>query len=859
MKKSLLALLGASVLVVGALGSWMYLLPTEGVTVTARPIDMGDPRLAALTGAEIPAPTEIAEWKADRKDRRRLRQEWIEELHRCPPGIDWSAIEAANRRALSLERFAALERGERTDQWAELGSVNLAGRTHAACPSGDGQHLYVGSDRGGIWRGTIDGEDWIALSDGLGLGSHQLIVIPAGAGPDEPEILFTMTSETVFASADEGTTWFVPPGLPDNVYNARRIVHDRAHPRTVYLLSRGRIVEPYTYGFILSRSTDGGLTFETRYVFPALPNCDMWIDRVAGGDLYVISGNVLYVSHDEGAAFIEIGTVPCTSLNNVLLTGSEAGAPTFYAAIREGTIWNLYRSINGGADWTFRYPINDFWETLVASIINPDIVFFAGVECYRSTNGGASFAKINNWYEYYGDPENKLHADLPGMDVHMIGGQEAIYFDTDGGTYVSHDGGATVQNLSLWGLAISQYYDIFTSATDPYLIAAGSQDQGYQQAILGGDARNGYLPFEQLISGDYGHLTSMARDHNWLYSVYPGFVLLQVQEEPPQGLYQIDFPNCSHSWMPPILADPRHEDVFYLCGDHIWRYARDYGYHFVMTELPNDFSVSGGYVSALAISPADYNYWYAVTSNGYLWYSHDAGLNWTMTDHGPTQHYFYGTALVCSPSNRDVAYVGGNGYAGHMVYQTTNGGENWTGMGNGIETLVYGLALGGIGGEDLFAACEAGPYEYDADAGEWVSILGTEAPLTTYWCVEWVPEIGVVRYGTYGRGIWDYAPVDYADVPSIAAAGERLDLTLSPNPAAERLSIRFRTATAGAVDLALFDVAGRKVADLARGEYAAGEHEVSLAIAGRGLEAGFYLARLSCADGVTAKKVQLVP
>lgn len=859
MKKLSITLLSAGLLLAGGAGLLIHLGSTEVVGVTARPLTLKDPRLAAIEGAEIPAPTEIAAWKADRKERRRQREAWFEEMHRCPPGVDWRAIEAANRRALSLARFAALEQGTRTDQWAELGSVNLAGRTHAACPSGDGQHLYVGSDRGGLWRGTLDGREWEALSDGLGLGSHQLIAIPEGSGAGEPEVLFTLTNTTVFASADAGMTWFVPPGLPDDLYDLRRIVHDRAHPRTVYLIGRGRILDPYTHGFILSRSTDGGLTFETRYIFPANPACDMWIDRASGGDLYVIAGNVLYISTDQGASFDEVGIVPCASVNNVILTGSEAGAPNFYAAIKEGTTWKLYRSINGGVDWTFRYTINDFWETLVASIVNPHLVFFAGVECFRSTDGGATFTKINNWYDYYGDPENKLHADLPGMDVHMVGGQEAIYFDTDGGTYVSYDGGATVQNLSLWGLAISQYYGIFTSGTDPYLIAAGSQDQGYQQVTLGGDARGAYLPFEQLISGDYGHLTSTTRDHNWLYSVYPGFVLLQVREEPPQGLYQIDFPSCSHSWMPPILADPQREDAFYLCGDHLWRYERDYGYHFVVTELPNDFSVSGGYLSAIAISPVDDNYWYAATSNGYLWYSHDAGETWTMTDHGPTQHYFYGTALVCSPNDRELAYVGGNGYAGHAVYVTTNGGENWTGMGDGIQTLVYGLALGGEAGENLYAACEAGPYEYDATAGEWVSILGTEAPLTTYWCIEWVPEINVVRYGTYGRGIWDYTPIDPADAPPLASAASRLDLRLAPNPASERVTIRFRTARAGAVDLALFDIAGRKVADLARGEFAPGQHEVDWAIPSGRLEAGFYLARLRCADGVTAEKVQIMP
>ncbi len=827
-----------------------------------------------MEGASIPSPTEIATWKADRKERKRHRLEWIESLHLCPPGTNWRTVEQANRRALSLERFARCDRGERTNIWTELGSVNLAGRTHAAFPSSDGELLYVGSNLGGVWRATIDGDGWTALADGLGLGSYQLLVAPPGAGPGEPEVILTLASSTIHASIDEGSTWVVPEGLPETIYGAIRVVHDAAQPRTVYFLCKGRQWNghAYEYGHIVSRSTDGGQSFTSRYIFPNSP-ADMWIDRTAGGSLYVMSSNTIYVSADEALTFDPVGSLPCGWPNDVLLTGSEAGAPAFYAALKQGSDWKLYRSIDGGVNWVWRYDINDFWETLVASITNPDLIFFAGVECYRSTDGGGTFNKINEWWEYYGDPENRLHADLPGMDIHIVGGQEAVYFNTDGGTYVSYDGGQTVQNLSLWGLAISQYYSTFTSQTDPYLIAGGSQDQGYQQSLLGGessqqsspDGRNGYLPFEQLISGDYGHLTSTIRDHNLLYSVYPGFVLLQINESAPQYLCQLDFPPCAHSWMPFILADPLDSEIFYFCGDHLWRYERSGWSYYTMTELPQDFGAGGGFLTALAISPVDYNYWYAVTNNGALWYSHNAGGTWTHASSGPHAHYFYGTSLVVSRADREVAYVGGSGYLNHPVWRTTDGGQSWEGMGDGLpNTLVLGLALGGESGEELFAACEAGPFGFDAGAGHWVSLIGTEAPLTTYWCVEWVPEAGVVRFGTYGRGIWDYALPDPSGVaegegahPSSLARASRLVLDLSPNPAHDELAIRFRTTSPGKVDLQLFDVSGRRLASLADGMFAPGDHEVSCNLAKYRLEPGIYLARLSSPDGVSVRKLQV--
>jgi hypothetical protein len=64
-----------------------------------------------------------------------------------------------------------------------------------------------------------------------------------------------------------------------------------------------------------------------------------------------------------------------------------------------------------------------------------------------------------------------------------------------------------------------EYYSTLTSKNDPNLIAAGSQDQDFQQSA---PAQLAATDFNQLISGDYGHLTSTAGDHNMLYAAYPG-------------------------------------------------------------------------------------------------------------------------------------------------------------------------------------------------------------------------------------------------------------------------------------------------------------------------------------------------
>ncbi|HZL98649.1 MAG TPA: hypothetical protein VFD43_00225, partial [Planctomycetota bacterium] len=114
-------------------------------------------------------------------------------------------------------------------------------------------------------------------------------------------------------------------------------------------------------------------------------------------------------------------------------------------------------------------------------------------------------------------------------------------------------------------------------------------------------------------------------------------------------------------------------------------------------------------------------------------------------------------ALVASALDADVAYVGGSGYGGPAVLRTLDGGLSWEAWADGLpQTLVYSLAEAGDGSGRLFAGTERAAYRRDP-GGAWVDITSNEAPVTIYWSAEAVPAEDVVRFGTYGRGIWDYS------------------------------------------------------------------------------------------------------
>ena len=131
---------------------------------------------------------------------------------------------------------------------------------------------------------------------------------------------------------------------------------------------------------------------------------------------------------------------------------------------------------------------------------------------------------------------------------------------------------------------------------------------------------------------------------------------------------------------------------------------------------------------------------------------------------GPDAHYFYGSTIWASQSTPGKVIIGGSGYSNPSVYISYNHGENFEALDEGLpNTLVYEL-YGTPDDAYFFAATEVGPYVYIAEDGEWTDLAGLSAPDQTYWSVEYIPELKTARFGTYGRGIWDFIMDDESTI-----------------------------------------------------------------------------------------------
>jgi len=733
-----------------------------------------------------PAPTEFLDKQNEKKEFKKHRKDFIEHMHQTDSETDWREIDRKTRKEktdnskeilesmlnegrLDRENLSRISISTRNleGEWAERGSNNLAGRIRTADIDFENDLIYCASSGGNIWRGTLEGENWESLTD------YQQILGITFLRKIGDRILFA-NNKGFYYSDNEGMILNESEGLDISLnweYIKRTIIKAETHE--IYALVKesfnGAVTSIYksedlgeSFSRLISFNSNSGFDQED------VSHFDIWTSRYFETDVYILNdANFYKLSNDHAIEYV--GEVHSGDYSDdVILTGGVGTSVPFFYGYINGRI---FQSINGGNSWADKGDSPSGWYFTINSFNSSNVtasdIYIGGMETFRSFNGGSSWSLVNNWWDYYNNPESKLHADIPEIRFFLDSEHNEIaLISTDGGLYLSDDGIVNVENLSLLGLGVSQYYSTYTKRDEPYHVYAGSQDQGFQRSL---EDNEGIRLFEQSVSGDYGHLVS-GNQGETIWCNYPGFTMYYPNPETDTGGLTLNFPGSGHLWLAPLMADPLDHEVAYLgggginAGNHMIKLTVQ-GNSISYEELGQSFS---GIVSAMAISPIDYSHWYVLTNNGKFYHSENSGQTWSTNQWftGPNAHYFYGSTIFPSPTNLGTVYIGGSGYSNPAVYVSSNHGNIFSSLIDGLpNTLVFDLD-GTQDGNFIFAATEVGPYVYAVYDDQWYDLAGVGAPDQTYWTVEYIEAINTVRYGTYGRGIWDFILDENFDIIS---------------------------------------------------------------------------------------------
>jgi Secretion system C-terminal sorting domain len=481
---------------------------------------------------------------------------------------------------------------------------------------------------------------------------------------------------------------------------------------------------------------------------------------------------------------------------------------------------------------------DEAWQVgMICSPFDPNQLFMGAVNCQRSNDGGATWELVNDWWEYYADTD-LLHADM--MDLKAFRKSDGTPFfliANHGGLHISYDGMETTQNIGKLGLNISQYYDVVTNPAYPEYIYAGSQDQGWQWTKSADDP--GPNRFTQQWSGDYG-MMQLTNDYKSLWVQYPGGDISYYRDAlnlpTPWGDSNWNLPEGdvpALDWIVPTAPTAyANGNAIFVAGGNINEGAggsylitlsasTTAPYTIVADQFDFDFqqnSNSGsGRISAIEQSEVDPDRLFVSTDDGTFFRSTDAGSTWQKSQGfaGPSVDWINTACIVASKLDPNLVWISGSGYSNPPVYRSLDGGQTFVQISDGLpQTLVQEI----VANPDetlLFAATAVGPFVYVVAENEWYPMIGAQTPLQWYTCVEYVdlPEgtDDIVRFGTYGRGIWDFrvSPPPPSATTTLASG---FSAKIYPNPAPKGAVLRAEISAPINCDFELLDLNGRVVA-----------------------------------------------
>lgn len=721
--------------------------------------------------------------------------------------------------------------------------------------------IFLGFADGGLWKSTDAGQTWTPLTDfeptlsigavdvlpGLDLVNYSdaTIYLATGEGnfsqPDKDGV-------GVLKSSDGGRTWVVQalPWQTDVVKAAgqHRIRRIRIDPR----VPNGQSVWVAGDGGVY-HTADGGATWKLVTGLPyagapataAYPG-GCWLEyatdinigpqdpNTGKTTLFAVFGNFrnnacaagdgsrmnngIYRSVDGGVSWKKIslsaqnGFPQIPGLVGRMHTFLAPSNPKhMYVLIARSDdykslgLWSTLDATAPTVQWTAgsktEFTNGQGWYNLTAAVnpANENHIMVGGLDNFLSVDGGATLTKKSGWSA--GDT-TWSHAD----HHHAIWVDANTYYDAnDGGLNIGHIDGTNVtwSHVNVDAMSTLQFYGLGQSATAPYRINAGLQDNGH--AFLDNST------WSATAGGDGGFAAVDQDDDNHAYEEYVYGSIRKSDDGgntwPTTGCMQaygactgclgVCVPDLHTAFIAWFTLDPHNQNVMYVGTNVLYRNssARTAGKiweRIGTTAGVGDFvngstaasayismihpAVAGGSTTTLAGTKVS-KILYVGTSTGRIWKTTDGGSSWTDLTKAPlpvltptSGRFVRWIATDPTDANRImVAYSGWNistpNTPGH-VFRSSDGGATWTDISGELPDEPFNtIAVNPNAGEnkEVYVASDSGVYvNTDAWSGtSWLRINSGLLPHVSVNMLEFTNATSPkrLRAATHGRGIWE--------------------------------------------------------------------------------------------------------
>lgn len=669
--------------------------------------------------------------------------------------------------------------------WHERGPNNEAGDMREIDFLPSNESLYAISTAGHLWKGTLSGSNWALLNDGIRFEPDELEVLPHNGGTRIFAIFGTgVDDKKIRYSDDNGQTWTTGRGFSfyDHWGNGRRLL-TLSDNKTLYYLVNTWSANPWGSLVQLYKTTDKGVSYTKVWESPVgyeynSEEIDLWKPYDAD-QMYLVDNKTQQfykVTHNFGTGATAISS-PISYSSKGVSTGKISASGRYNSSIKDYELFmfvdadkKAYKTING-ATWTYLGTAADnVWRK--AWLADPDNgnLYAGGFQMHKSTNGTTWAPLYAEWWEYYKNtPTQKdyLHVDMMSLDYFKKSdGTPFILILNHAGVHVTYDHFATTKNLGLSNLNVTTLYDQ-TTASDGFLYC-GAQDKGSFK--YGGNSKANFnmLATDNMSTGD-GMLGVFFNSDQSFFSMLQNGGLLCFKNRNSSGYTSFDVPGTNKAgWINPIVATPDFTDnKAYVAGGNLTGGSGSYLITaeanvstgaISTTQFNYDFRAnsnnSTSVIKAIGVAPSDQKRIYVSTQDATFFSSTNQGISWNKQTSAGLPSTMLPWDIKTSNTNADKVFVCGTGFSNTGVYQSNNGGSTFMALSGSIpEATFYEIALSD-NEQFLFAATSEGPYVYVFSTSTWHSLLGAETPIVDYNTVDNIGS-NIIRFGTYGRGIWD--------------------------------------------------------------------------------------------------------
>ena len=709
------------------------------------------------------------------------RFEWFD-LVRTPPGkvLDddarWRAIDHMRR----MEKSKLGESvQEAQPQWMPSGPYTTGGRVKSILPHPTKKNtIYIGTASGGVWVTDDAGLTWKPIMDdanAIAFGSlcfdpSNTDVIYAGTG-EQVSGSNTLLGCGLLRSEDAGATWQIV-GLTQ-VGSFSRIY---CHPKNPNLL----MASCMNGNAGVYRSLDRGVSWTKL----ASGNVyDMTINPTDENEWFITVDEygVMY-SDDMGDSWRPKNTGIIGTVGRFSITQSPTNPDRLYVLAQLNGLASIFHTTDRGETWTAGYedsrgcffdgsctpPGQGSYDNYITiSPTNPDVCFAGGIDIWKTTNGGTSWSNLTGGYSD-GNGSNVVHVDQHCMAYDPFS-PNTVYAGCDGGMVKSNDAGINWFSINE-GLAISQFYAFDIDPTDENKAYGGTQDNGtlWSQANVGWDT---------LWGGD-GMVTIVNYNNpNIVYGNTQRGNPFRVNFGNNTGRYVTDGIDMGESalWVAPMVMSPA-DDLTLLHGrQRVWR-TYDGGDFWYETSPPFVNNVA-----AIEMSPADPAVIWAASSTGDIMLAEDDGFEWRKANRSSLTNRYI-SDIECSRVDRETAWISYGTYGDPNVWKTTDLGETWTSLWDGMpDVAVSSIKVHPDDENILFIGTDVGVFASYNGGRNWVP-YGKGLPRTPVFDIRISSTFGFIQCVTYGRSAWKAPLISVApSEPAITApsGGELFTGTLN--------------------------------------------------------------------------------